>query len=118
MSVNRAEREFMATLVEARGLLLQIAGPTDSKKEIVRICARKTQLSFNRCREILKLEPRVRVTADELEHLREKAHGAGSQTLLERLERLEAAMLQTDPEFYQPYVSAARAVRSEGGNES
>jgi len=101
----------MSALVLARYLLLDVVGPVLSKKEAATIAARRMGWTFNRCKDILKLEPRIRISGDELLALQQKTKEAKNDAdYSARIERLEAYMLATDEEFHSADIDRLRAL--------
>lgn len=113
MSDNRAERRRMSSTMLARSLLQELVGYADSKKHAIAKASRKTGWSWNRCKEILNADPRIRVSADEIRQLEGKRH----DPLLARIEAIEAALIQADEDFYRPHLDALRGAISRMGGE-
>lgn len=127
---NRSEAMSTATLKEASDLLRELAGrreADESIKAVLRRVSRKlADWNPSRVRDVWYRDPRVKIRATEVEHLRalvkRKAQKADVDELVEirtRVARIERLLEAADPAFAGPTIAAARhqlgQVRGEPG---
>jgi hypothetical protein len=109
----------MSSTAEASSLLRRIAAPTEAdgsvKAALQRAHRKLSTWSFNRVRDVFHADPRIRISAEEMDQLR-AATRANEETdardeLLQiqaRLAALEAALNATDEDFHRPQIDALR----------
>ena len=106
----------MASSVEAARMMRALAPPTEGANIKARIAkaARALGWGHSRAKDVWYADPRVRVSATEMDALRRKAKQEATDNAdrleIARLERLAAAMEQTDPEAFGPDIHALRSV--------
>ena len=106
MSDKSSEDDRVSSRVEASELLREIAGPMrlgDGVKTLLLRVHRKLASngwSFNRVRDVYHQDPRIKISADEMQTLRAARSAALEadaknevRALLERIERLESLLL-------------------------
>jgi uncharacterized protein HemY len=115
----------MSVIAEAADLLGEIAGPDGSKKTQQTRAWRRLLAKFpasswtpNRVHDLFTKDPRARVSAQEIDELREAARVHAEITmqrsefseLMSRLESLEHNLAVSDAEFRRPMRDAYREV--------
>lgn len=124
ISEKQSERAMStASLNEAADLLRELAGTRradESMKAVLRRVRRRlADWKPSRVRDIWYRDPRVKLRAGEIEHLRAIANRrvddkvtvdelAELRSTVERLAKYEALLQRIDAEFFSPEVSAAR----------
>jgi len=119
MCENEKRVTFMTTLAEASFLIRRIAEPVpagdSAKAAITRACRRLQSWSWNRTKDVYYARQGIRVSADELKHLREvariksdEADRAEFKSIRERLTRLETALCVSDEAFHRESIAAVR----------
>lgn len=132
MSPISRERRIMSFATEAADLLGAIAGDSGSQKTRQtrawrRLVAKfpESSWTFNRVHDLFTKDPRARVSAQEIEQLRDAARIHEEITLqrseyddlLARIERCERALAVSDAQFHRPTLDAYRsAVRGARGD--
>ena len=117
-----SENQKKVALTDAQKLIVKIAGRYGSSKEQIMRAYTKLSafMTYNRVRDLFYAAERVRVGADELDVLRRVARVVEEESvsneyrlLLDRLARLEAAMVQIDPDFHCETIDTLRGIRRE-----
>jgi hypothetical protein len=118
----------MSALAEANYLVRLIGAGAVSKKDRRLRAWRKVapHFSWNRIVDIDRGAQHVRVRGDELEILRAAARQQEEgereaqrkyQEIIDRIARLEARLLEIDPDFYRAEMSALRSVLGGAGDD-
>lgn len=126
MSDKSSEVKFMSATAEASFLIRQLAEPIppgDSVKAgLSRAYRRLEGWTFNRVRDVWHADHRIRISAEELAHLRNvakaKAEDADRDEFSElrtRISILEHRLATIDPDFHSEAIEAISQASSHNG---
>lgn len=107
--------------VQAAALIKRVADPRpsgDSVKAAIGRAARRLGWTWNRAKDVWYADARISISADEMQDLKRRTKEADhDESILARIERLEAYMLATDAEFHSADIDRLRAMARRNRNE-
>lgn len=119
-----SELKFMSVLCEASFLVRQIAAPESGKSALLLAYRKLGSWTYNRVKDVYYADCRVRISGEEIDHLRavaraRKAEGKASDPsiveLREQLALVAAHLHRIDPSFHHPSIEALRLASHTGG---
>lgn len=102
MSDKSSEKDRVSKSIEAHNLLLEVAGPQASVKQVLLAAHRKLakhDWSFNRVRDVYHKDPRIRIRADELAQLRLLADAKQQTAGHDELQKIRARVARLEQEL-------------------
>jgi len=113
MREKLSETKFMNVLCEASFLVRQIAAPETGKRALLKAHVKLRPWSYSRVKDIYYADRRVRVTAEEIDTLREianapkeESHDPSIRELRQQLQVVVAYLKRIDPSFHHPSIEA------------
>ena len=112
MSEKQSEVKFMSALCEASFLVRQIAAPETGKRALLK-AHMKLRWTYSRVKDVYYADRRIRITAEEIDKLRETARTTKEESydppiteLRTQLALVIAHLQHIDPSFHLPSIEA------------